>query len=151
MNDFSAKKLGEALAFARVGQSFFSRTKSELAPFFNLTAITEKLNQQEKNIESYTIGSDHSEVIENKALATEKKIISMQDLYLKTDDDWQNPAELMEWLGFFIGAGFVHWQLAESIVSSDPNYTGSNESTFYLELLKETGLGIRNFHLNQDQ
>jgi hypothetical protein len=39
----------------------------------------------------------------------------MRDLYLENEEDWKNPAEILEWLGFFHGAGLVHWSLVKGV------------------------------------
>jgi hypothetical protein len=46
-----------------------------------------------------------------KAEATGTKLRAMRDMYV--GDQWDNPAELLEWLGFFEGAAVVHWALVE--------------------------------------
>jgi hypothetical protein len=40
----------------------------------------------------------------------------MMELYV--GDQWDNPAELLEWLGFFEGAALIHWKLVEGAASS---------------------------------
>jgi hypothetical protein len=44
-----------------------------------------------------------------KGEKTAEKITKMGDMYV--GDDWDDVAEVLEWLSFFVGGAIVHWQL----------------------------------------
>ena len=117
MNEFSAKKIGEGLAFTNVSNKTFEKGYEGFRKLFmdvkldalkkeNTECYDELLNiAKELKVEDITL---------SKALATEEKLLSMRDLYVK--DEWDNITELCEWLGFFEGAAIVHWALVETSV-----------------------------------
>lgn len=109
MNEFTAKKLGEVLAFCQVGAETLEKGKqafAEALPEQNIDELISSLNDQAQQIDSLT---ENKEVTLTKAEGTGKKLRAMRDLYV--GDEWDNPAELMEWSGFFEGAAVVHWDL----------------------------------------
>jgi hypothetical protein len=112
MNEFIAKKLGEVLAFTRVGTDTISKGREALS-----TSLGEEkvLDMEEKNRihgeEILRIATEGGVVDTTlaKALKTEEKLKKMRDLYV--GHEWDNATELMEWSGFFEGAAIVHWAL----------------------------------------
>ncbi len=109
MNEFTAKKLGEVLAFCQVGAETMEKGKQAFASALSdqdIDALVTTLSEQAQKIESLT---ENKDVTMTKAEATGKKLRAMRDLYV--GDEWDNPAELMEWSGFFEGAAVVHWDL----------------------------------------
>lgn len=114
MNDFTAKKLGEVLAFARVLALTLDRGGEALAQAIAQNDLEDIRTANEQHIKTLETGEPYSDVRDAllaKADKTAKKLTAMQDLYLADEDDWDDPAELMEWLGFFEGAAMVHWNL----------------------------------------
>lgn len=112
MNEFTAKKLGEVLAFCRVGAETISRGQKAMEEALGndgVSYVLSGLESQAKTIESIAQEGDSSEITLKKAEATGKKLSAMRDLYV--GDEWDNPTELMEWHGFFEGAAIVHWEL----------------------------------------
>lgn len=114
MNDFTARKLGEVLAFAEVSLDTFSRGKDALIRVLGeemyATIISENRTHAEtiKKI-SENAGTQTLDSTIKKCEATGLKLCSMRDLYV--GDQWDNATELLEWSGFFEGAALVHWAL----------------------------------------
>lgn len=109
MNEFTAKKLGEVLAFCQVGLETIGKGIDALESIYGkegMTIMVTAIERQAKEIEEIAGGS---EITLNKAQATGKKLGTMRDLYV--GDEWDNPTELLEWSGFFEGAAIVHWEL----------------------------------------
>jgi hypothetical protein len=112
MNEFVAKKLGEVLAFNRVGSDTIQKGRAAL-----VQAVGEEkvLDMEEKNRihgeEVIRVATDAGMIDTTlaKASKTEEKLTQMRDLYV--GDQWDNATELMEWSGFFEGAAIVHWTL----------------------------------------
>lgn len=114
MNEFTAKKLGEVLAFAVVGQEIFEKGKDALAQVLTVEGVAEAAKSMEGHaqaIKSLAEIRGTGEVTIPKSQKTGDKLRAMLDLYV--GDEWDNPAELLEWLGFFEGAAIVHWKLVE--------------------------------------
>jgi hypothetical protein len=61
-------------------------------------------------------------VVVTKANGTGTKLMKMRDIYIA--DQWRKPSEIAEWLGFFEGAAYVHWNLVD----------GAGESTHVKDL-----------------
>jgi hypothetical protein len=119
MNEFTAKKLGEVLAFCRVGVETLERGGAALASVSTEEKVQEwalELKDQAQQIESLT---QEKEITLQKAEATGKKLVAMRDMYV--GDEWDNPAELLEWSGFFEGAAIVHWALVQGAADALDN------------------------------
>ena len=112
MNEFVAKKLGEVLAFNRVGSDTLQKGRAALVAALGDERV---LDMEEKNRihgeEVIRIATDAGsiDITLAKASKTEEKLKAMRDLYIV--DQWDNATELMEWSGFFEGAAVVHWAL----------------------------------------
>jgi hypothetical protein len=117
MNEFTAKKCGEVLAFAQVGQEILNRADGLEDVLGESTVKT--MQEQLKTFEGelLTVLEDHHlEIAENKAVATGKKLIDLAERYI--GDEWDNPVEVMEWLGFFEGAAVVHCSVIEGAATA---------------------------------
>lgn len=109
MNEFTAKKLGEVLAFCRTGLLLHERSAPAIASALGAgqdANFAESLRGHAAELERIANGN---ETTLKKAEATTAKLTKMMELYI--GDEWDNPAEIMEWLGFFEGSAIVHWQL----------------------------------------
>lgn len=114
MNEFSAKKLGEVLAFAEVSLDTIEKSRVALSEVFDSVESVERANKEHREaILELVANSDMAEITTNKASATGEKLKKMRDMYI--GDEWDNPAELMEWSGFFEGAALVHWALVRGV------------------------------------
>lgn len=112
MTEFSARKLGEVLAFAQVGNDTAERGKAALETVFGAEGLAAYVTSNNEHIADLTKMAQDAgmgEVTLAKAEATGTKLKQMRDLYV--GDQWDNAVELMEWSGFFVGAAIVHWSL----------------------------------------
>ena len=112
MNEFTAKKLGEVLAFAEVGKETMERGRVAFSEVFGSDKVAELIEDQNAHAEQIRIlaeSNNMNEIVLKKLDGTGTKLRSMRDLYV--GDEWDNPTELLEWSGFFEGAAVVHWSL----------------------------------------
>ena len=140
MNEFVAKKLGEVLAFTRVGQQLMERGGAALVEALGeeiVKNLEADLGAQRENIEKLA-----NEITQQKAGATGEKLVGMAETYI--GDQWDNPAELLEWLGFFGGAALVHWQLVKGAGEVEAELVELADSGINLhrQLLAEVGEAI---------
>ena len=114
INERTAKKIGEVLAFAKCGLDTFERGKKALQEISKdgYDNYIEDSNKFIKKISDIADEYEVGEMIDRKADKTLEKLKTMRDLYI--GDEWDNPVEILEWHGFFFGAGMVHWALVES-------------------------------------
>lgn len=108
MNTFTAKKLGEVLAFSRIGLELTERGEGAAVEALGGTQATESFVQQLKEFANQAEQSGNDTTMQ-KADATEEKLRGMMEAYIK--DEWDNPVELLEWLSFFLGSAAAHWSL----------------------------------------
>lgn len=115
MNEFGAKKLGEVLAFSIAGIEIFERAESALSPLFAefYAETLQSFIEQKEMVEGLAKELETEEITLKKAEGTKGKLIGMAEAYI--GDAWDDPAECMEWLGFFEGAAIVHWKLVEGV------------------------------------
>lgn len=114
MTEFSARKLGEVLAFARVGADTIERGRAALEETFGAEGVDALLAanlEHAEAIEGMAADAGMAEATLAKSEGTTAKLKQMRDLYV--GDQWDNPVELMEWNGFFVGAAIVHWALVK--------------------------------------
>lgn len=112
MNEFVGKKLGELLAFNRVGIDTYEKGRPALVTVLGEEKVLDIEERDRLHGESVMKMATDGGVIDTtlaKAQATEEKLKKMRDLYI--GDQWDNATELMEWSGFFEGAAIVHWAL----------------------------------------
>ncbi len=114
MNQYLTNKVGEVLAFAQVGSETLGKGKEALESVFRQEDLKVFYNAGEEHAEKIREICQEAGILEqaqDKASSTGNKLRSMRDLYLK--DEWEDPAEILEWLGFFEGAAIIHWALVE--------------------------------------
>lgn len=124
LNEFTAKKLGEVLAFSIVGKETFERGRSALVRVFGsdeVERIIEECNGQAERIRFIAEESGVTDTVEKKLEGTSGKLREMRDLYV--GDQWDNETELMEWSGFFEGAAIVHFSLVAGVAEKVENDT----------------------------
>lgn len=133
----TARKIGEVLAFTILGIEIFHKGQKALEGVLGADFIEEvsrSLKTHKKQILSLVEGTELAEVTLAKAQSTQKKLQTMQDLYLQ--DQWDDPTEIMEWLGFFEGAAAVHWGLVtDRLIENDVKKIAKNCKEFHLRLL----------------
>jgi hypothetical protein len=136
MNEFTGKKLGELLAFNRVGTDTYEKGRTALVEALGEEKVADIEEKNRMHGESVMKIATDGGVIDTtlaKATATEEKLKKMRDLYVA--DQWDNATELMEWSGFFEGAAIVHWALMRGVA----------EGLEHDELLELTEEGV-NWH-----
>lgn len=117
MNEFTAKKLGEVLAFSNVGVELFERGESALKEAVDdYDELKMAFDEQATQIKEAAETGGVLETTETKAQATGDKLRGMMETYI--GDEWDNLAELLEWMGFFEGAAVVHWKLVEGVAET---------------------------------
>lgn len=142
MNEFTAKKLGEILAFTDVGIETFTRGESAFGEVLGEDTVkqSEKTLRAQKDL-IHTI-ADRASVLETVLTKLEKtsdKLRAMRDLYV--GEEWSNPIELLEWSGFFEGAAVVHASLlqgaAEEIGHSELISVANECHSFHKQLFEK--------------
>lgn len=121
MNDFASRKLGEVLAFAQVGEESLLRGMGGFEKALGKESCAVALAESRREAgEILRIASEQgaAEAVLAKAERTAAKLRAMRELYLK-EEDWNDPAELLEWSGFFEGAALVHWNLVRGTAEKD--------------------------------
>ena len=116
MNEFTAKKIGEVLAFTRVAVDTVERGRSALVERLGEEKVQDMVEKNTLHGEECIRLATDGGVIDTtlaKAEKTEAKLKQMRDLYV--GDEWDNATELMEWSGFFEGAAVVHYALLRGV------------------------------------
>ena len=136
INEFTAKKIGEVMAFCEVGIDTWKRASLTLSNTLSAEQVTNYIDINNAHLEALKkfIGENNiSEITLTKQGKTVEKLTKMRDLYV--GDEWENSTEIMEWSGFFEGAAIVHFALLNGCAQGLDN---SN-----LMMICEEGL---NFH-----
>ncbi len=110
INETVAKKLGEVLAFNRVGQDTIEKGRAALTEALGAEKIedmAEKFRIHGEEVLRVATEAGAIDTVLAKAEKTEEKLKKMRELYV--GDAWNNATELLEWSGFFEGAAIVHW------------------------------------------
>ncbi|MHB1316267.1 MAG: hypothetical protein ACYCZW_00210 [Minisyncoccota bacterium] len=122
MNEFTAKKLGEVLAFAEVGMETFEKGRPALISTLSEVTVDNVIFGSQLHIDSIKKMAEDAGVLDivmKKLEGTGMKLRAMRDLYV--GDQWDNPTELLEWSGFFEGAAVVHWALVRGCGEATSN------------------------------
>jgi hypothetical protein len=112
MDEKMARKVGEIKAFCVLGAELFEKGKDALNSTFGEATISktiEKLKAHATKIDEAMANTEFVSVMNEKAEKTKAKVGGMAETYI--GDEWDNPTELCEWLGFFEGAAIVHFSL----------------------------------------
>jgi hypothetical protein len=111
INEFTAKKLGEVLAFSFVGTWIFEQGKTALLAVFpdSYSELLQSFSNHENLLRQFASEARTEAITFPKSQKTGDKLQAMAQLYI--GEEWDNSAELLEWLGFFEGAALVHWHL----------------------------------------
>jgi hypothetical protein len=105
MNEFTAKKLGEVLAFASIG------IETSVFGGEGVDGYVSSLSTIKDSIHAIADRAGVLELVMMKLEKTGEKLRKMRDMYV--GDEWDNPTELLEWSGFFEGAAVVHASLLQ--------------------------------------
>ncbi len=116
MNEFVGKKIGEVMAFSRVGKELLEKAPSLAGVFGDAMLDNMKAQLQEEYDALQSHAGEQKETAQTKCDATSEKLHKLADTYV--GDQWDNPVEVMEWLGFFEGAAIVHCSLVAGAASA---------------------------------
>lgn len=112
MQEFIEGKLGEVLAFARLGSDTLQKGAAALSEVFDekmLAEAGEAFDTLAENITNIASEESAGEAVESAAEETLSKVSDMRDTYI--DNKWNESSEVLEWMGFYTGAALVHWYL----------------------------------------
>lgn len=111
MTEKVAKKIGEAYAFATVLSDTFASNTEVMSELFgdHAESILERTKIQQEELADIAQEEGMAEIVLPKAERTGTKITKMGEMYV--GDDWDDVAEVLEWMSFFVGGAIVHWQL----------------------------------------
>jgi hypothetical protein len=122
LNEFAAKKLGEVLAFNRLGTETLEKGRDALLPVLSpekVADMEEKNRLHAQGIEQIATDAGVIDITRAKTEKTLEKLRKMRDLYI--GDQWHNATEILEWSGFFEGATIVHWALIRGVAEGTNN------------------------------
>ena len=126
LHEFTAHKLGEVIAFSRIGCEVAGRGGDAFVAALGAQAETFTQDLAELERAATDIAD---EVALTQAEKTVEKLRTMMEQYI--DDAWDDPVELLEWMSFFTGAGTAHWALLSGVAKEQ----GTDE----LQTLADTG------------
>jgi hypothetical protein len=111
MNEKITKKVGEAYAFAQVLETTFMANEAVMTELLETAAgtVVSTASEQRAALHAICDAAETSDILLPKAEKTAAKISKMGDMYV--GDDWDDAAEVLEWMSFFVGGAIVHWQL----------------------------------------
>ncbi|MCI5050794.1 MAG: hypothetical protein MRY57_00600 [Candidatus Pacebacteria bacterium] len=111
MTEKVAKKIGEAYAFAQVLTDTFTSNEDVMSELFgdHADAILDIAKAQREELADIADEFGMSEIVLPKAEKTGAKLTKMGEMYV--GDDWDDVAEVLEWMSLFVGGAIVHWQL----------------------------------------
>lgn len=143
MNEFTAKKSGEVLAFATVGLETIAKGEAALEKAFGkerVAAIRHELLRESQDLKLLAENEKaRQDILVKKSEATSGKLRQMRDLYV--GKEWENSVELLEWLSFFEGAAIVHWHVARGAAAGGRDESlselASSAIAFHRELLAD--------------
>lgn len=133
INEFTAKKLGEVLAFTNLASDTISKSHSALVERLGAEKVQDILDKNHLHGEEFLRIATDAGVADTTIAKSEKtfeKLSKMRDLYV--GEEWDNATELLEWSGFFEGAFIVHLALVR----------GSGESLDHENLITLTNEAI---------
>lgn len=114
INEFTAKEIGEVLAFTRLGNDTITRSHNALVQKLGQENVQDMIDRNSLYEQEFIRIATDGAVIDitlAKADKTQEKLSQMRDLYI--GDQWDNATEILEWSGFFEGAFIVHLALVK--------------------------------------
>lgn len=111
MTEKVAKKIGEAYAFAQTLSETYNANTEVMNELLGEHAETllDITRVQTEELKDIAEEAQMADVVLSKAERTGTKITKMGEMYV--GDDWDDVAEVLEWMSFFVGGAIVHWQL----------------------------------------
>lgn len=114
MNEFIAKKIGEAKAFEEHTIWLLGKAKEAYSCFLTDIEIEGRTGDHEKNrdtIISIAESKGIKDQVEAKAEKTKAKLQGMAETYI--GEKWNDTAEILEWTSFAEGAAIAHWGIVK--------------------------------------
>ena len=111
MNEKITKKVGEACAFAQVLEATYQANEAVMKELLGKQAsdVVKTASSQVTALKSICDEAGTTTILLPKVEKTADKITRMGEMYV--GDDWDDSAEVLEWMSFFVGGAIVHWQL----------------------------------------
>lgn len=112
MDTFLIKKLGEAFAFTRAFRDTLQKGKKGFLKIMDKKEFNSILTANESHIGSIMkVVEEHDidEEVRERAARTEEKLNKMRAIYLPRENNFSDPVDVSEWMGFFEGAAYLHW------------------------------------------
>lgn len=112
MNTFISQKLGEVLAFARIGDDTLKKGREGFLKMLDekeMEGLNGKFTELGNKVADFASKEGVGDEVEKEAKETEEKVRKMRDMYI--DGNWNEESEVLEWMGFYTGAALVHWYL----------------------------------------
>jgi hypothetical protein len=119
MNEFTAKKIGEVMAFSAVGAELMQRCSQPLGQIWDDSTVQDFAKKLQSQLSQLRDISNETSV--TKLEKTGSKLRDMAQAYI--GDEWDNPVEICEWLGFFEGAAIVHCELVKAALAAQQQNT----------------------------
>jgi len=148
MTEFTAKKLGEVLAFCRTGLLLAEKSGEAMVGALGDgedLKFAAELKSHASDLELIANGQNVQDITFPKAEKTGAKLKQMMELYV--GQEWGNPSEIMEWMGFFEGSAIVHWQLvvgsAEALMDENLLQLSQHAVDFHRATLTKVGDALR--------
>lgn len=116
MNTFAAKKLGEVLAFNRIGEDTIKAAGDTLGAALGdeqLSDMADKFRMHGEEILRIATDAGVVDTTLAQSAIDEQKLKAMRTDY--TGEQFSEATEVFEWLGFFHGALIAHWALLRGI------------------------------------
>jgi hypothetical protein len=116
MNDFSAKKLGEVLAFNRIGEDNIQKASATLTGALGdekVMDMGEKFRMHGEEILRIATDAGVVDTTLAQSVTDEQKLKTMRTDYM--GDRFDSDTEVFEWLGFFHGALIAHFGVLKGI------------------------------------
>lgn len=141
MTEKIAKKVGEAHAFAHVLEHTFTLNEEVMSTLLSGYAgtVTDTAQAQKAELETIAESVGMKEIVVTKSEKTSNKITSMGETYV--GDDWDDTAEVLEWMSFFVGGAIVHWQLiagaAEKMEDEHFKDVAAAGTDYYTQLMSQ--------------
>ena len=141
MNEKITKKIGEAGAFAQVLGTTYTDNESVMSELLGDKAAMVGPTTVEQHTALTTLceAAGTTDILLPKIEKTVTKISNMGDMYV--GDDWDDAAEVLEWMSFFVGGAIVHWQLV----------AGAGEAMEHTELQSVATKGVAYYQSLMEQ
>ena len=111
MNEKITKKVGEAHAFAQVLETTYQANEAVMKELLagKAGAVAKTAGSQKTALQAICDEAGTTSTLMPKSEKTTEKISKMGEMYV--GDQWDDSAEVLEWMSFFVGGAIVHWQL----------------------------------------